>query len=194
MSQDMVYEEVPRLLRRTGDTQIAGANNSSILLGRDRLGGVDSGYGSVSSDGGGKGAGALLLSVGRVSEDPSVMEDRASAYLSAKTDVDAAAGTESIGSVRKAVSGVVLRADCIRISARTDFKVSVGKAFLTIDSSGAVVIEGEVSLGHGAVERIIRGDAFARFWNTVTVPTPMGPSGPPPPIPEPVFSPRNKVK
>ena len=82
----------------------------------------------------------------------------------------------------------------MRISARTDMKVSVGKAYLLIDSSGAIVIEGDVSLGEGAAERIMRGDAFAQFWSTVTVPTPMGPSGPPPPIPETVFSPRNLVK
>lgn len=194
MSSDMVYEDVPRLLRRQGDFHVAGANNASILLGRDRLGGVESGYGSTNADGGGKGTGAILAVVGRSAEDPKIIDDRASLYISAKTDPDAAVGTESIGSAQKAVSAIVMRADCMRISARTDFKVSVGKAYITIDSSGAVVIEGDVSLGQGAAERIMRGDAFAKFWSTVTVPTPMGPSGPPPPIPESVFSPRNKVK
>lgn len=194
MSRDMVYEDVPRLLRREGDMLVASANNSALLLGRDRSGGVDSGYGSSESDGGGKGTGSIHLMVGRSAEDPSITDDRGSVYLSAKTDPDALAGTESIGEKRKAVSGIVMRADCMRISSRTDFKVSVGKAYLIIDSSGRVIVEGDVSLGQDAAERIMRGDAFSKFWSTVTVPTPMGPSGPPPPIPESVFSPRNKVK
>jgi hypothetical protein len=194
MSRDMVHEDVPRFLRREGDLLVAGANNSTIVLGRDRLGPVDSGYGSIDADGAGKGAGAIHMSVGRSAEDPSIADDRATLYASAKTDPDTAAGTESIGQKRTAVSGIVMRADCLRLSARTDFKVSVGKAYITVDSSGAVVIEGAVSLGQDAAERIMRGDAFSKFWNTVTVPTPMGPSGPPPPIPESVFSPRNKVK
>lgn len=193
MSRDMVYEDVPRLHRRQGDFLVAGANNSSILLGRDRLGPVGSGYGSSEVDGGGVGAGSIHLSVGRVSEDPVLLDDRATIYVSAKTDADVASGTESIGSNRKAVSAIAMRGDCVRISPRTDFKVSVGKAYLIIDSSGAIVIEGDVSLGKGAAERVMRGDAFAKFWSTVTVPTPMGPSGPPPPIPDVIFSPRNKV-
>lgn len=194
MSTDMVYEDVPRLLRRSGDFHVAGANNASILLGRDRQGGVESGYGSVDGPGGGLGAGAIHAIVGRSAEDPSIDDDRATVYMSAKTDPDSSAGTESIGSKRIGVSGIVMRADCARISCRTDLKVSVGRAYLIVGSDGSIVIEGDVSLGQDAAERIIRGDSFARFWNTVTVPTPMGPSGFPPPIPDTVFSPRNKVK
>jgi hypothetical protein len=132
--------------------------------------------------------------VGLSSEDPSFSDDSVTVCLSAKTDPDLAAGTEGVGETQRAVSGVVMRADCVRISPRTDFKLSVGKAYITIDSSGDVVIEGDVSLGQGAAERIIRGDSFSKFWNTVVVPTPMGPSGPPPPMPESLFSSRNRVK
>lgn len=194
MSSDMVYEDVPRLLRRAGDSHVAGSNNACILLGRDRLGGVESGYGTLDAPGSGKSAGAIHAIVGRSTEDPSIASDRATLYMSAKTDPDTAAATESIGSSRKGVSGIVMRADCMRISARTDLKISIGKAYILIDSSGAVVIEGDISLGQDAAERIIRGDAFLKFWNTIIVPTPAGPSGPLPPIPESVFSPRNKVK
>lgn len=194
MSADMVFEEVPRLKRRAGDWCAAGQNNSSLLLGRDRLGSIDSGYGSLDSPGGGRDAGAIHAIVGRRGEDPSIADDRATVYLSAKTDPDFAADTSRIGSERKSASAVIMRADCMRLTARTDLKVSVGSAYLLIDSSGRVVIEGDVSLGEGAADRIMRGDAFAKFWSTVTVPTPMGPSGPPPPIPENVFSPSNKVK
>src|SRR6266568_3791451 len=133
MSTDMVFEQVPRLLRRSGDASFAGANNATILLGRDCLGNVDSGYGSIDAPGQGKGAGSIHMSVGRSSEDPSITDDSATVYVSSKTDPDLAAGTEGIGTTRKGVSGVVLRADCVRISSRTDFKLSVGKAYITID-------------------------------------------------------------
>lgn len=194
MSRDMVFEEVPQIRRRIGDMVVAGANNSTILLGRDRVGAIDSGYGARGSSSGGAKAGAIHLMAGRVGEDPSISEDAATVYLSAKTDPDANAATDSFGEVRKEKSAVIMRADCVRIVPRMDFKLSVGSAYLLMDSSGKVTIEGDVSLGEGAAERIIRGEKWSQFWNTVTVPTPMGPSGPPPPIPESVFSPRNKVK
>lgn len=194
MSRDMVYEDVPRISRRTGEYVQAGANNATLLLGRDRAGAVDSGYGAVSSDGAGKGTGAALLMVGRAAEDPSFMDDAASLYVSTKNDPDAAAGTASIGAESKAVSAVLLRGDCVRIVPRTDIKISVGKAYLLMDSSGKIVIEGDVSIGQDAAERLILADQFSKFWNTVTVPTPAGPSGPPPPLPDNVFSKQSKTK
>ena len=190
----MVFEEVPRLSRRAGDWVAAGQNNASILLGRDRIDRVDSGYGSITSAGGGRGTGAIHAIVGRVGEDPSIENDAATMYMSAKTDPDAPIDTAGIGIDRRANSAITLRADCIRVSARMDLKVSIGQAYLVISSDGSVVIEGNVSLGAGAFDRMIRGDAFAKFWSTVTVPTPMGPSGPPPPIPDNVFSSTNRVK
>lgn len=194
MSRDMVYEDVPHVSRREGDNLIAGQNNSTILLGRDRNGPVDSGYGSRANDGG-KGAGAMHLVVGRKGADPSVKDDSATIYLSAKSDPDDQAGTGSVQGSQKGKSAVVLRADCVRFSPRTDFKVSVGKAYLFISSDGRIVVEGDVQLGEGAAERIIRGDTFI---NKVFIlhkhPTPTGPSGPPiDPVPNDVFSPRNKV-
>lgn len=190
----MVFEDVPRLIRRGGDCMLAGANNATILLGRDRVGPVGSGYGSQNSAGGGKGAGSIHLVVGRKGEDPVPMEDSATVFMSAKNDPDSLIGTESIGEKRVAQSSVVIRGDCVRITSRVDLKVSVGSAYLLVGSDGNVVIEGNVSLGAGAAERIMRGDQWSQFWSTVTVPTPMGPSGPPPPIPDSVFSPTNKVK
>lgn len=194
MSRDMVFEDVPRLSRRIGDSMWAGANNSTLLLGRDRLGPVDSGYGSIDSDGAGKATGAAHLIVGRVAEDPSFADDSATVYLSAKSDPDVAAGTASIGDEGKATSALLMRADCVRIVPRNDIKISVGKAYILMDSSGNVVIEGDVSLGKDASERLILADQFSTFWSTVTVPTPAGPSGPPPPLPDNVFSKQSKSR
>lgn len=191
MSKDMVYEDVPILLRRQGDHLIAGQNNSTILLGRDRVTGTETGYGSRSS--GGKGAGSMHLIVGRKGQDISP-DDSATVYLSSKTDPDTQAGTDSVGEPQKEKSAVVMRADCMRMTARTDFKLSVGKAYISITSAGEIVVEGDVQLGKGAADRLMRGDEFAKFWSTLVIPTPAGPSGFPPPIPQSVFSPRNRVK
>jgi hypothetical protein len=188
MSKDMVYEDVPRISRREGDNLVAGQSNSTILLGRDRMGGVDSGYGT------GKGAGAMHLVVGRKTEDPQIGPDAATIYLSAKTDPDAQAGTAGVGKFDdKDKSGIVMRADCVRIVPRTDFKISVGKAYMTISSDGSVVIDGDVQLGADAADRMIRGDKFAVVWSAHVHPTAVGPSGPPQPLPQNVFSPKNKV-
>lgn len=191
MSRDMVYEVVPHVDRRAGDNLLAGQNNATILLGRDRMGSVDSGYGA--RDSGGKDAGAIHAVVGRKTTDPVVLDDAATMYLSAKSDPDDQVGTGGVGNPQKAVSTVIVRADCVRIVPRTDFKISVGKAYLTMESNGSIVLDGEVQLGKDAAERIIRGDAFAQVWVTHNHPTPAGVSGPPQPLPQSVFSPRNKV-
>ncbi len=186
----MVYEDVPRVSRRAGDNVIAGQSNSTILLGRDRLGPVDSGYGT------GKGAGAIHLVVGRKQEDPQIESDAATVYVSAKTDPDKQATTTSVGKFDdKGKSGVILRADCVRINARTSFKMSVGKAYMTMSSDGHIVIDGDIQLGEGAADRIIRGDAFAKYWSGPghTHPTPSGLSGPPQALPDSLLSPRNLV-
>lgn len=195
MSKDMVYEDVPRLVRRSGDNLVASQNNSTIVLGRDRLSTVDTGYGSSKAADGGKSAGAIHLSVGRKTENPSTKDDAATVYVSAKSDPDEQAGTTAVGSERKAASAVVLRADCMRISARTDIKLSVGKAFLTMASDGKIVVDGDIQLGETAVDRMIRGDAFAKYWSSPahTHPTPAGLSGPPQPMPDNLLSPRNRV-
>ncbi len=188
----MVYEDVPPVSRREGDAVFAGQNNATLILGRDRAGSVESGYGSRSKDGG-KGAGALHAIAGRKGSDPSIADDAATLYLSAKSDPDKQAGT-SMGEAQQSVSAAVLRADCVRIVPRTDFKLSAGKAYMTLSADGKIVIDGDVQLGEGAAERIIRGDAFKTFWAGHNHPTPSGLSGPPQPMPDTLLSPRNKVK
>lgn len=192
MSRDMVRETVPRIDRRVGDNVIAGSNNSALILGRDRVAGVSTGYGSADHPDGGKGAGSLHAVVGRKGEDPSVQEDAASIYLSEKSDPDEI--TPGPGTKRTASSCVIARGDCMRLSARQDIKLSVGKAYIIMDRDGRITIEGDISLEESASQSIMRGEAFSAFWNTVRVPTPAGLSGPLPPIPSSVFTARSKVK
>jgi hypothetical protein len=182
MSKDMVYEEVPQLDRRAGDNVLAGMNNSTILLGRDRLGSTSSGYGDET------GSGAIHLMVGRVGRDPSPKDDKATVFVSAKTDPDKVSQTIGLEDEDTGVSGVVLRGDCLRFSARTSLKVSVGRSSMTFRKDGSVTIEGSIKLGSSAVQKTIMADEFSRFWNTISIPTPAGPSGPPPPIPSSVFT------
>lgn len=194
MSRDMVYEDVPFVARREGDNLIAGQNNATILLGRDRNGRIDTGYGNK-ANGGGKGAGAIHLVVGRKEIDPVIKDDAATLYLSAKSDPDQQADTNGVGSQdRLGRSTAVLRADCIRMSSRLDLKVSVGKAYMTMTQDGAVVVEGDIQLGEGATERLLLGDTFAKVWLTHNHPTAVGTSGPPQPLPEFAFSSRSKCR
>lgn len=190
MSRDPVYEDVPHVNTRSGDMMLGNQNNSVVLLGRDRVSGVGTGYGT------GKGSASIHAVVGRIGNDPVVKDDAATLYLSQKSDPDVQAGTTGVGvQDRIGRSTAVLRADCIRIAPRVDLKISAGKAWITISADGTIVIDGEISLGAGATDRVIKGDAFSQFWSTLSIPTPTGPSGPPPPLPPSVFSSRTvKVK
>jgi hypothetical protein len=193
MSRDMVFEDVPFLSRRQGDNVVASQNNSTILLGRDRDGSPDTGYGARTHAEGGKSSGAIHAIVGRVGENPDLWNDEATLYLSAKSDPDTQAQTGNVGSKQTAKSVAIVRADCIRMVPRADFKLSVGKAYLLMTSDGKVVIEGDVQLGEGASQRIIRGEAFAQEWLNHAHPTAVGLSGGPQPLSDNVFSSQNKV-
>src|SRR5690606_11057773 len=104
---------------------------------------------------------------------------------------DLQAGTQGVGSTdRTDRSTAVMRADCIRVSARVDIKLSTGRAYVEITPEGRIILDGEISLGEGASDRLIKGDEFAKFWSTLTIPTPVGPTGTPPPLPSSVFSSR----
>ena len=183
MSKDIVIETVPIVTRRIGDNVIANQNNSTIILGRDRLNSIDSGYGNMPN------AGSIHAVVGRKNENPSVNDDAATLYISSKTDPDEHINTKNIENEQKEKSGAILKADCIRISSRVDIKISVGKSYIYM-SDDKIVLDSNISLGKGAKDRVILGDAFADFWKTVTIPTPAGLSGTPPPLPEYVFSKR----
>lgn len=170
MSREILREKVPRMSTRGGDVVFSSPNNSSILLGRDRNGAVDSGHGAT------PGSGAVTIVVGRKSEDPSISDDAATVYLSARSDPDSYAGTDFQGN-QKEKSSCIVRADCVRISCREDLKVDVGKASLTIKKDGTVVVEGDVKIGASAFERAILGDTFLKHYVTHVHPVATTPAG-----------------
>ena len=134
---DALIEAVPNYNRRISEKVIEGANNASIVLGRDRPGEIGSGYGNET------GAGNIDLVVGRVSRDiqegiindkslnyePTVVDTNLSAdasriYISQKTDVDANFAT-CAGSVgeSKAMAAIAIKSDAVRIIGREGVKI-----------------------------------------------------------------------
>jgi hypothetical protein len=128
---DALQEPVPNFISRVNDNIVKGANNTWIVLGRDRPASRLSGYG-------GKGdtqAGSIDIVVGRMSYkpqdgvfvDPNFETDSARIYISQKTDVDEnfklAPGTigSSVG-----LSAVAMKADSIRIIGRQGIKLVTG--------------------------------------------------------------------
>lgn len=112
---------------------IQGQDNTWIVLGRDRPGGWDSGYGAM----GQYKAGAIDIVAGRLSSldarlnsgpvNPNPGADAARLYLSQKSDVDTNYSIPD-GRTQKsmALSAAVLKADAVRIIARDTFKLVVG--------------------------------------------------------------------
>ncbi len=186
MGYDIMREDVPRFRQRRGDFVLAGPNNATIVMGRDRRSSVDSGYGDR------PGSGAILLVVGRVAEDPSPEDDRASIYVSARCDPDDVFGLEA-GDPASDVSAIVHRADSVRISARSDVKIVVGRAHLLMKTDGSVVVEGDIQLGAGASERLLK-ESFAQVYATHThLDSTSAPTGiPVGPVPESVYTTKSR--
>lgn len=189
MSYDVVKESVPNFIKRVGDRVIEGSNNVTVVFGTDRAAagdaGLDSGLGHVNAAGGGKGAGSWHVMVGRTGENPNFKTDSAFVYLSMKTSVDKNMETTQEFDAGD-VSAAIIKADSVRLVARNDIKIVVGKSYVTLKSDGTVyvvgkklTIDGEVHLGRNAQEKLIRGDAFKTLFNSHGHPTAVGPSGPP---------------
>jgi hypothetical protein len=137
MATGIVREDVPTFKQRVGDHVLAGSNNATIVLGRDRPAGTETGHE--------KGAGTVHIVVGRASRDPSFKDDRAFVYVSAKTDADSNLGLAPQGKPQG--SAVVTKADNVRIVADS-VVVKAGRATLTITSR---ILKGELFIQHSLV-------------------------------------------
>jgi hypothetical protein len=106
-------------------------NNTWIVLGRDRPGGWDSGYGSK----GHLRAGAIDIVAGRLSSvdartvtglvNPNFGADAARIYISQKTDVDLNFGIQGVDGTDPSIaqSAIAIKADAVRIIARESLKL-----------------------------------------------------------------------
>jgi len=134
---DVMAEGLPEYIKEPCEDVIQGKNNTYIVMGRDRPGAGDTGYG-------GKGAshcGMISIVVGRMSQkasdidiygndqfaEPNHRTDAAFIYVSQKTDID-----ENLKLVdgkvgkMKAKSGIGIKADNLRLVARQGIKLVTG--------------------------------------------------------------------
>ncbi len=177
MSYEVVMERVPVLDRRESDRVIAGSNNSVIVLGTDRPGGSKTGYG--------KGSGTVHVIAGLNGSDPSMSDDRAFLYVSAKTDPDKNLSITAEG-IESEASTVIAKADTIRLVGRRNVKIFLSDtAYIHIDANGSVVLEGDIKLGRIATQHLVLGEAFLALFNAHTHPQTVPPTaitGPPVPL------------
>ena len=128
---DVLPEPIPTFVVTKSEKVIEGANNTYIVLGRDRPASRASGYGGM----GDTQAGAIDLVVGRlgaavaagVNADNDFKRDSARIYISQKTDIDENFQLAKGGvGASTAKSGIALKADAIRIIAREGIKLVTG--------------------------------------------------------------------
>jgi len=128
---DALHEPIPNYIKASNETVYSGANNTWIVLGRDRPSSKLSGYG-------GRGhtqAGSIDIVVGRMGSkpqsgvfvDPNFEIDAARIYISQKTDVDKnfKLANGRVGPA-EAKSAIALKADGIRIIGREGIKLVTG--------------------------------------------------------------------
>jgi len=129
-----LVEPVPLYDSSPSEKVIKSANNSWIVLGRDRPAGLESGYGGL----GNTAAGSVDIVVGRmagagggpngnITVGPNFFTDAARIHISQRTDIDTNFGLcGNSQSVTR--SGIGVKADAVRIIGREGVKIVTGKA------------------------------------------------------------------
>lgn len=136
---------------------IQGRDNTFIVLGRDRPGGMESGYGGM----GHLKAGAIDIVVGRVSNlDSSTLAgpvnsntgaDAARIYISQKADIDLYYNlVDGVTGKSEALSAIAIKADAIRIVARDSMKI--------VTNTDAKLSNGEESYSGYGIQLIANND------------------------------------
>jgi hypothetical protein len=143
-----IEKDIPKFKARVGDRVIEGSNNTTIILGRDRVSSVNSGEKTE--------AGSIDVVVGRKSEDIDLKEDKSMLYLTMKSDVDGNFGI-NVGTKSSADAFAVIKSNEVRIIARKGLKMVV--------EAGDVVIEGNnIFVGNNAQDSAVLGDKFNIIW------------------------------
>jgi hypothetical protein len=150
-SNDPVFNQT------SAEKVIQGKNNTFIVLGRDRPGGMESGYGGL----GHVKAGAIDIVVGRVSNidtttlagpvNSNTGADAARVYLSQKADIDKYYNlVDGKTGQSEALSAVAIKADAVRIIARDSLKL--------VTNTDAKLSNGEDSYSGTGVQLIANND------------------------------------
>lgn len=150
LNNERMLERVPKYIR-AGCEKVVQRGNSFIVLGRDRPGARDGGYGGR----GHTGASAIDIVAGRsldpnqdgLNYDPNMKSDSARIYISQKTDIDSNFNTPGV-SVGK--SGIGLKADAIRIIGRENIML-VTRTEDTNSRTGTA--------GYGGIQLVANNDA-----------------------------------
>jgi hypothetical protein len=153
-------------------------NNAYIVVGRDRRAGRASGYGGS----GDTQCGAIDIVVGRypceeVNFDkylvnPDFKKDAARIYISQKTDIDNYFGLK-VRPKPKAVSGIGIKADEVRIMARQNLKLVTGMDGENsrggeLDTIGGIhLIAGNRTGGTASLEPLVKGNQLAEMFDEV---------------------------
>lgn len=179
MSDKPVKEQVPSYEKRQGDRVVEGSNNVTVILGTDRPSDINSGFGTVNSEDGGKNSGTYHVIVGRENKDPDFKNDKAFIYVSSKSNIDDNLDLD-IEEKNNKISAAIVKADSVRIIARQDVKITAGDgAYIYLKQDGRIVLDGnKIELGSGAVEQLIKGNEFLRLFLLHKHPTAVGLTGP----------------
>jgi hypothetical protein len=164
INNEPMLEPKPKYIRARGEKVIKNGN-TFIVLGRDRPGGRDSGFGGA----GHSGASAFRVSTGMqcspidgtLNYDPNFASDAATLYISQKTDMDRAFNTLGSAAV-PGRSGAGLKADVVRLAGRDSIQL-VTRTEET-NSRGGATSYGGISLvacNDGAsMEPMVKGSAL----------------------------------
>lgn len=123
-------EPIPNFVKADCEIEIKGKNNNYIVMGRDRDGSRNSGYG-------GKGdtqASMIDMVVGRMASspmdevfvDPDFEIDSARIYISQKADIDDYFGLATGSGNAKTKSAIAMKADALRFVSREGIKIVTG--------------------------------------------------------------------
>ena len=168
LNGEPMLEPVAKYVRSSGET-VYKNGNLFIVIGRDRPGGRDSGYGGK----GHTGASSVDIVAGRqcsptdsaLNYDPNLAADAARLYISQKTDIDdnfRLGGGGSAGSISKARSGAALKADAVRLIGRDNIKLFT-RTEATNSRGGAASHDGIYLIASndvGSLQPMVKGNSL----------------------------------
>ena len=174
---DQMIEPIPVYNQATCEKVIEGQNNAFIVLGRDRVTGIMTGYGGI----GHSGCGAIDIVAGRGSYqlrdnanspiNPHPMLDASKVYISQKTDIDRNFNIVK-GNVGQSVgrAGIAIKSDAVRIIARDGIKLVTGtdrknsKGANRRSVSGIDLIAGN---NDGDLQPLVKGGNLSQALNSI---------------------------